>query len=289
MSTANVIIPAANAGIADLVYGTREDHIVVAGSTANAQTVSNKTLYGLIYGFVNGEAMITAPEEFGSLAWATSGSAPSWYNENGTTPKMRNGGSNSIVQMNTERNKSNIKGGSSSPVILNSAIQATSLEESTFGTNASPEIKRRYNTYWEYIRQTFRVNGVPGTCFGKTFDGCKVHELGRYVTQRIGSDSAYPAIKKCYDYARYTGDAGNWWLPSMFELAELMCDEHLSKINAINDNAFVGIYAGNGRWSCVRYSSTSAWFYRAIGSSGSYSMSNSNSTVMVRPVTLLKL
>ena len=279
----NVVIPPESAGIGDLVYKSGSTIKVIGRGTASASSItiggSTYTLYGCIYGFTNGEAMVVAPNAAEtSAAW---GSYPSGAPTFGTSPRMRNGGSHTYVQMNTARNSGYITGGSSAPVTLGSAYQATSLTSSSFAGSASEDIKKRYSTWWEYIRQTMRVNGAPGTPFGAVGGGCKVHEFGRWMGRTYFSSSSYPAGYHCYSYNE---GGGTWWLPSMFELAELMIDEHLNKVN--ENSAILSVSAGAHRWSCVCFSSSSAWYYPGYGMSYNNAFSYS---FTVRPVTLLKL
>lgn len=296
----NVVIPFTNAGIGDLVYKSSGGALKVIGrGTANAATLTidstSYSLYGAIYGFVNGLAMIVAPGET-SAYWAASGVSCSIGPAYGAgTVLMRNGQkTNYYAQMNTSQNQNYIKGGSSDAVVLGSAYQATSLEASTWpgtGTNANA-IRAKFGSWFEYIRQTLRVNGAPGTPFGAAYtDGSipvKVHEFGRWMCRKVYESTEtktnFPAIKYCYEYGEGNG---TWWLPSMFELGELMIDEHLDKVNENSLSGWTTVGKGSYRWSCVRGSSTGAWTYDYGGMSVYYGMSNYQCTV--RPVTLLRL
>ena len=281
----DIVIPPESAGIGDLIYKSGSTVKVIARGTASGTTISiggsPYTLYGCIYGFVNGEAMVVAPNA-GETS-ATWGSYPSGAPTYGAgTPLMRNGQRTSrCAQMNTATNQNYITNGSSAPVTLESAYQATNLNASNFDSSASADIKKRYGTWWEYIRQTLRVNGAPGTPFGAVGGGCKVHEFGRWMGKTYFSSSSYPAGYHCYNYNE---GGGKWWLPSMFELAQLMIDETLNKVN--ENSAILSVSAGYGRWSCVCLSSSVAWLYDAYGMSDRVSFGYS---LTVRPVTLFKL
>lgn len=279
----NVVIPPESAGIGDLIFGTRSNFKVIARGTASGTTISiggvSYSLYGCIYGFVNGEAMVVAPNAAETAAaW---GSYPSGAPVFSASPAMRNGLKHTYAQMNTARNAGYITGGGSAPAQLASAYQATSLTASNFAGSAPADVKKRYGTWWEYIRQTMRVNGAPGTPFGAVGGGCKVHEFGRWMGRSYFSTSSMPAGYHCYTYNE---GGGTWWLPSMFELGELMIDEHLNKVN--ENSAILSVSVGVGRWSCVLLSSSDAWFYRSAGMSGYYGFTNSQA---VRPVTLFRL
>ena len=95
------------------------------------------------------------------------------------------------------------------------------------------------------------------------------------------SSSSYPAGYHCYTYNE---GGGKWWLPSMFELAQLMIDETLNKVN--ENSAILSVSAGAGRWSCVCNSSGYAWDYSDYGMSDGGGFGGS---LAVRPVTLLRL
>ena len=313
-----ILIPPGNAGIGDLVYkktsvfnylsGITPENFKVIGrgkATSSTITVDNVsyTIYGCIYGFVNGMAMVIAPTET-SAYWAASGVScsigpyyhPTDSGANGKGPIMRNGQrTNYYAQMNTYVNSGYIKDGSSQPVILSSAYQATNLTATTDWTpsNVSTNILAKYGSWNEYIRQTLRVNGAPGTPFGATYvDGTtpvKVHEFGRWMCRKVYESTStktnFPAIKYCYEFCE---NGGVWWLPSMFELGEMMIDEHWDRIN--DNAAFSGWTVPSRtsyRWSCVRFSSSSAWYFSTFGMSDSYGFSAYQFTV--RPVTLLKL
>ena len=292
----NVLIPKENAGIGDLVYKNGANIRIIGRGTANAASIAiggvTYSLYGVIYGFVAGMAMVAAPGET-SAYWAASGVSCSVGPEyGGGTPLMRNGGKHTYVQMNTAQNANYIKGGSSAPVTLGSAYQATSLTgDSDFNAlPAASEIKNKFGSWTEYIRQALRVNGAPGTPFGATFTDngnvVKVHEFGRWMTRKVYTTltpANFPAIKYCYEYGE---GGGVWWLPSMFELAELMIDEHLTLVRQ-NAGIITDVSPGSHRWSCVRLSSGYAWIYDVTGLSNHLGMSAYSFTV--RPVTLLKL
>ena len=279
----DIVIPAAGAGIGDLIYKDEETKTIVkviACGTASGPSITvdgaTYTLYGAIYGFVNGEAMVVAPNDLGNMTWGA-------YNDgmpivSPGSVLMRNGVKTSYyAQMNTAQNRGYISGGSGYPEngILQSAYQACGPESGFSGTP-------QHGTFTEYMRQTLRVNGAPGSPFGAVATNVKVHEFGRWMAKKFGPNQASgTAMRACYDYNE---GRGTWWLPSMFELGELMIDEHLNRVNG--NGVIGGVSIGSDRWSCVCYSSSNAWFYYYAG------MSDNNSfgySLTVRPVTLFKL
>lgn len=289
----NQVIPPENAGIGDLIFKSSTGDFVVVGcgtATGNTVTVSNKTytLWGGIYGFVAGMAMVCAPYNLPEKAWGTVATGTPKFN---TPPVMRNGKSSATAQMNTARNSNYIKGGSQSPAptILESAHQATPLSKDNFATNATDDIKARFGTWTEYIRQTLRVLGVPKTPFGAATTGVKVHEFGRWMGKTCGPGSSVgTAMRDCYDYTGplNTDPAGTWWLPSMFELGELMIDEHLNRLKKNNNTAWASPGTNSQYWSCVLATGSAAWRYRDMGLCDTNSISNER---WVRPVTLIRL
>ena len=276
----NIVIPAAGAGIGDLIYKSGSSVKVIACGTASGSSITvdgtTYTLYGAIYGFVNGEAMVVAPNDLGVVTWGE-------YKEGAGMPivslgavLMRNGVKTSYyAQMNTAQNRGYISGGSGYPEILGSAYQACGSESGFSGTP-------QHGTFTEYIRQTLRVNGAPGSPFGAVATNVKVHEFGRWMAKKFGPNQASgTAMRACYDYNE---GRGTWWLPSMFELGELMIDEHLNRVN--NNGVMGGISTGSDRWSCVLHSDGNAWLYGGTGLSYSAGFGY---PFAVRPVTLFKL
>lgn len=271
----NVVIPPESAGIGDLIYKSGSSFKVIGRGTANSTSIDGYSLYGIIYGFANGEAMIIAPQELGGKTWGTYVSGMPIYGAG--TVLMRNGQKTSYyAQMNTAQNSAYISQGSGYPDVLTSAYQACGSQSGFPG-------KAAQGTWNEYIRQTLRVNGAPGSPFGAVAANVKVHEFGRWMAKTYATSSAAgTAMRDCYNYNE---GGGTWWLPSMFELGELMIDEHLNLVNQ-NTAVAASVSAGSYRWSCVLISSGYAWSYNGTGMSSSNGFT---STLAVRPVTLLKL
>ena len=274
----NIVIPAAGAGIGDLIYKSGSSVKVIACGTAGGSSITvdgtTYTLYGAIYGFVNGEAMVVAPNDLGSMTWGSYIDGMPIVSPGSVL--MRNGVKTIYyAQMHTATNRSYISGGSGYPEVLSSAYQACGAESGFTGTP-------QHNTFTEYIRQTLRVNGAPGSPFGAVAANVKVHEFGRWMAKKYAPSLASgTAMRSCYDYNE---GGGKWWLPSMFELAQLMIDETLNKVN--ENSAILSVSAGRDRWSCVLHPGGYAWIYSNVGMSNGDSFGNS---LAVRPVTLFKL
>lgn len=286
----NVVIPPENAGIGDLIYGTRSNFRVIGRGTAVEDEngrIDGRSIFGGIYGFVNGETMVVAPNELAASYWGNYVSGMPIIEPGNVL--MRNGKKTSYyAQMNTKQNSNYIKGGSSIPLLLEKAYQATSLTKDTFMTDTSDEakeVRRHFATWDEYIRQTLRVQGAPGSPFGAVTTNVKVHEFGRWMGKTFGaSQPTDRALGRCYNYGN---GGGEWWLPSMFELGEMMIDEHLDKLNKNPSSVFGSISADSDLWSCVFARSGYAWQYRNFGVSDHRGISAYR--FVVRPVTLFKL
>ena len=300
----NVIIPMQSAGIGDIVFcksgGDPHDpsNLLVVGrgtSSASVATLNSLTYYryGTIYGFVNGFAMIVADRADVGKAWTSLSSSQLGPEYGWGKILLRNGkGSDHVyAAMNLQRTydlNGNYDGSDLHP---GHAWTGGLMSYSTFSGSTGAAARALYGEglagYKNYLTQVMRVNGAPGTCFGAVAANVKVHEFGRYMMSLAvaAGISNYPAFKECYDYTvSGTGDAaGNWWLPSMFEMGELMIDAHLNLVNEglINDVDFASY-----RWSCVRYDSGVAWFYYYAGMSAHAGFGYE---FAVRPVTLLKL
>ena len=286
----NVVIPKESAGIGDLIYKSSGGAFIVIGrGTANASSITvNSTsysLWGCIYGFVAGMAMVCAPTE-SSGAWLSSGSSSVGPEYSWGTVLMRNGIKCTYAQMNTAQQSSSdsYRGTAGTNVHPTASYDGGVMTESTYNSNTN-NVKNHYGSWKEYLRQTLRVSGAPGTLFGAVADGVKVHEFGRWMTAQIVATHGSTAVaaKYCYDYNE---GSGTWWLPSMFELGEMMIDEHWDKMNENSVSGWSVPSRGSDRWSCVRFSSGSAWLYAAFGMSyyAGFTLG-----VTVRPVTLLKL
>lgn len=303
----NVIIPPESAGIGDIVLmnSSRDVKIVGWGTYSSGSLPSGYVAYGVIYGFVNGMAMIVALGET-SLRWAmygpgTDSTAPTSTGAENMNPsvsrttaistgaRMRNGKTATYAAMNLATLKGYIgtsSSGQSRPLHPGTADgwsgANSPMTKADFEANA--EAVALYGTWDNYMRQLLRVNGAPGTAFGFHDSGIKVHEQGRVNTFNLGvfgpgsgtyastypgsldGNVWYPAANYCYNYyvpgAGETASSHNWWLPSMFELGELMIDEHWSKVNTCGATTLSRTAI---RWSSIRYSATFAWSFHLNG------------------------
>lgn len=81
---------------------------------------------------------------------------------------------------------------------------------------------------------------------------------------------AYTAARYAYDYdAGVTGfRAGNWWLPSMYELSKVMRNAQLLNRTLSKKSGWSSISPGSHRWSSCRYNTSVAWHYDGRGITG---------------------
>ena len=325
----NVIIPPGSAGIGDVVFCLSGADPQVAsnlrvigwGTTSKANVTINGSTYvpyGVIYGFVNGMAMVAALEER-SLRWAISGSSENPTESGSSEPsvsrttaittggRMRNGNVHTYAGMNLNSLLQNSYTGADTILHPSGAWDATAvMSKANFDalTPSASNAKGLYGTYENYVRQVMAVNGTPGTVFGFHDTGIKVHEQGKYNTLQLGiygpgsgtyassypgsqdDGKWYPAANYCYNYAvSGVSESGkhNWWLPSMFELAVLMTDTHRDKVNTCGVTTLSNRVT---RWSSIRTPATYAW--NCYSNGFSYA-SYCRYAFTTRAVTLLKL
>jgi hypothetical protein len=317
----NVLIPASNAGIGDVVLmnSNRAVKIIGWGTYASGSLPSGYVAYGVIYGFVNGMARIVALSEV-SRRWTMaasdtgSESATGDTNVSGGYPVagstvgsgknvMRNGIKTTNVGMNLNSLMQNSYTGANTILHPTAAWDASHvMSKANFDalTAGGGNAKDLYGTWENYVRQTLAIRN-PGSCFTAHDSDHKVHEQGKWNTYLLGQYTKaspdpnsqggtpcwYPAANYCYNYyvsgAGETASSHNWWLSSMDELLDLMTDAHWSKVNTCGATTLSN---RAHRWSSVRNSATSAWYFNRYG------FCNFNSVryaFTARPVTLLKL
>ena len=316
----NVIIPNANAGIGDVVLldSSRNIKIVACGTYSSSGLPSGYTAYGVIFGFVNGMARIVAMSEasyrWGMLASDTGNPQSSGSTDvncgypvagstvGGSKNRMRNGQpATTYVGMNLNSLMQNSYTGGNTivhPAAAWDASQVMSKANFDALTAGGDNAKTLYGTWENYLRQTLAIRN-PGSCFAAHDTDHKVHEQGKWNTFLLGQHTAanpdpntsgsgacwYPAANYCFNY--YVSGCGeaaanhNWWLPSMDELLDLMCDAHWNRVRLSTSLGNRAI-----RWSSLRYSATFAW-YCAIGGFSYYNYVRNAFTA--RAVTLLKI
>lgn len=285
----NVVIPPENAGIGDVVLKSGSNILIIGRGTIATPLPSGYSVYGIIYGFVSGMAMICAPADFGStMRWGDNVSGMGSFYYGGGTVLMRNGLKATYALMNlaTSKNDDWRRGTAGTNVHPTAIYNGGVMTKATFEGSSGAEARKIYGTWDEYLRQTLRVQGAPGSPFGAVANGVKVHEFGRFFCKTFaGTQPSGTALRACYDYNEGNG---TWWLPSMFELGELMIDEHLDKVEENAGKAgIMGLNKmGSGRWSCVPYDDGYAWSYTGYGMSNVSLLSD---PFAVRPVSLLKL
>lgn len=317
----NVLIPASNAGIGDVILmnSSRAIKIVGWGTYASGSLPSGYVAYGVIYGFVNGMARIAALSEVSrrwTMAASDTGSESSTGDTNvsggypvaGSTVGagknvMRNGIKTTNAGMNLNSLMQNSYTGANTilhPAAAWDASQVMSKANFDALTAGGGNAKDLYGTWENYVRQTMAIRN-PGSCFTAHDSDHKAHEQGKWNTYLLGQYTKaspdpnsqggtpcwYPAANYCFNY--YVNGAGeteashNWWLSSMDELLDLMIDAHWSKVNTCGATT---LNNRADRWSSVRSSAALAWSFYHYGFCSGYYV---RSAFAARPVTLLKL
>jgi hypothetical protein len=304
-TTKNVFIPIRNAGIGDAILlqdgmdGTSLSHFkAVAGSTVQATPPSGYAWYGIVYGIERDGLMIRslAPS---AMPWANAAAggvsvgldAINHKNVIDTTTSnfgyARNGLNNAAYRAMsvaecaarcTNNNNSNLHpstgyfGGTNPPMGL-----------ANFNADVAGA-KTLYGTYSNYIAQTAPI--LKGSGAGPFQFRCG-KENTKELALNNGTDGySFPAAQYCYNYKVGSEAVNRWWMPDMYELFMMMCD---NSFEACSPTA--AVIGGNtpraaDRWSCVRYSATNAWACNNYGFSISYYFVSGFTVV---PVTLLSL
>ena len=100
---------------------------------------------------------------------------------------------------------------------------------------------------------------------------------------------AYAAARYAYDYdAGVTGfRAGNWWLPSMYELSKVMRTAQKLNHTLSKKSGWSSISVSSYRWSSCRYNTSNAWnYYLTGGITTSYLFYHSSSVSAVSAFSL---
>lgn len=138
-------------------------------------------------------------------------------------------------------------------------------------------LREHFPTYEEYIRACMCEPRDLDKGVMKFKDGKLMTSLlkDKTVLKQGVETFAYPAARFAHEYdAGVDGfRAGDWWLPSMYELALLMRDitnnttAPLDKISTAltKKTDWSAINTQSTRWSSSRYSTNNAWYYTSNG------------------------
>ena len=178
---------------------------------------------------------------------------------------------------------------------------STIIRQSRFNATDNPLLVAYYGTYTAYL--TAKMARFP---YSK---GAIIDRNGKNNTSRLvavtylegeATQHAYPAAYSAYNYGITTPgyttrlEATNWWLPSTYEMFNLMKNVTYEVSGATTDAVNRGIYAANGtristlinRWTSSESSSNLSWFYYSRGNMNS---SGKDSSIYVRPVSAFNL
>lgn len=116
--------------------------------------------------------------------------------------------------------------------------------------------------------------------------GCMKFRDGKLMTSLLKDKTvlkngtqiyAHSAARYAYDYDSGVAGfgAGDWWLPSMYELAKLMRTIASATYNPINTalgkkTGWTTISSTSNRWSSSRYGTNGAWYYNNNGLTSNY-------------------
>lgn len=135
-----------------------------------------------------------------------------------------------------------------------------------------------FTTYSEYLDACMVISEDLDKGVMKFRDGKLMTSLLKDKTiLKAGNETyAYTAARYAHDYnAGVEGfGAGEWWLPSMYELSLLMAKignaDNLINNALAKHTGWSQIGITSSRWSCSRYSSISAWSYYSYGITTNY-------------------
>ena len=161
------------------------------------------------------------------------------------------------------------------------------ISENAFWTSQyCADLRRKYANYEAYIKDNMMVM-LPqhDGCFALPDSKTLQNTYGDLMT---GSDYKYPAFHYCkHINHNSTGVAeGDWFLPNVWDGAELMRDDILAKVAATMSKC--GGSAPNNsttRWFAQRYTQYYAWFF--YGNYGELNYNNVTSSLTVQAVALL--
>ena len=305
---ANTIISLDKASVGDAIAinssstGTDKSHfIAVIADTVTSSPPSGYTWYGVVYGRERNGLMV-AYHTHTSKSWATTGSGGVSIPFSSTTHPniinttvgsglntMLNHTKNTYVTMSLAEVISRVNVSSNTSTLLHPSSPHTGepakcpMNKANFD-NDTNGAKSMYGTYERYVSQTLPfLKGSKAGVFAKRCGRINTKEL-----QTSAGGYSFPAAEHCYDLQVIsTQPVGQWWLPDMYELYMMMRDEAFAICSSTCAKMGKSAWSrASDRWSCVRYSSTNAWYYDGLG----FSYANYfYYGLLVCPVTLLEI
>lgn len=301
----NVIIPMKNAGIGDAILlqsgmdGSSLSHFkAVAASSVQATPPSGYLWYGIVYGRERNGLMIRGLN-YSAQKWASVAAdgvvvtldATKHTNVINTTTTnygyARNGlniTANRAISVAecasrcTNNNNTNLHPATGN---FGGSIPPMGLANFNADTNGA---KTLYGTYANYIAQTCPI--LKGTASGVFGFRCGKQNTKELALNASTEGYTFPAAQYCYNYKVGSELSNNWWLPDMYEMYMMMCDNSFSTCLPIATIIGGNVSRFAARWSCVRSTSIAAWFYNANGFSY---YTNFLGGFTAQPVTLIPL
>lgn len=158
---------------------------------------------------------------------------------------------------------------------------------SFYNSEYCEDLRKKYANYEAYIKDNLMVmlpqhEGCFSLPDSKTLQNT-------YGDQQSGSDYKYPAFHYCKNLYFYPTQLaqGQWFLPNVWDGAELMRDDVLAKV-AATMTACGGSAPNNSayRWFAQRYSRGSAWIFS--GNGGGLDIGSVTYALAVQAMTLLE-
>lgn len=144
--------------------------------------------------------------------------------------------------------------------------------EAYYNGELGVNLRANYDTYQKYLDACMidiECNkGILAFKDGKLMTSLLMPKI---VKKQGIATKAYSAAQKALTYTKgVTGFGyGDWWLPSMYELAKLMKDIRVDQKDAVNlalaKCGYTKIAPTSHRWSSCKSTTSTAWYYDSIG------------------------
>lgn len=279
--------------VGDAVYvesgvGDVPIHFYRYSEVVNGNVPSSYQFVGVIFNVNRGVAKILHKDAVSlkyALDYYDDGMAMSdWY-------RRKNGGTTNYRGiMNVERGVAYWGPNGSTPS-SNIPVQYSGNDiinsNSFYNSEYCEDLRKKYANYEAYIKDNLMVmlpqhEGCFSLPDSKTLQNT-------YGDQQSGSDYKYPAFHYCKNLYFYPTALrqGQWFLPNVWDGAELMRDDVLAKV-AATMTACGGSAPNNStyRWFAQRYSRYDAWFFN--GNLGVLGYDHGTYALTVQAVALLE-